>query len=195
LPVLELLLAPLAAIATTPPGGVLKLKFSSASNDTMNTVWRAVRQKYFRAPDCRKPKNAREVARSLAIAVLANKKWNPFDREIAALLVDQNFVERLALGLERKRKPIFDEDECFFLLNWHEWSDKRLDAFKKQNVPPLKFWTREAICNLMEGYDEKVFGFARLDSRLRRIALDKQSVKPAKITSYVNRDGVHRMGP
>jgi hypothetical protein len=197
LPVLDLLLAALAPIAIATRSGVHQIRFlpaSNASGDTFDTVWRAVRQKYFHAADCRKSKNARDVARELVIDILANKpKWSWYDREIAALLVDKTFVERLARGLERKRKPIFEPDEWIFLLNWHEWLFQRFGAFKEQNVLALKFWAREAICNLMDGFDGKPFDLSRLDSRLRRLALDKQSVKPAKIVSYIYRGGAHRI--
>jgi hypothetical protein len=189
---LDLLLAPLAAVATAPRGGVLNIRFNSA-HDTTVTVWRAVQAKYFHAPDCRKPKNACAVARELVIDILANRpKWSQYDRGIAALLVGKTFIERLGRGLERKRKPIFEANEWLLLLNWHEWSFDLFQGFKEQNVPPLKSWTREAICKLIEGNGDKVFELSRLDSRLRRLALDRQSVKPAKVISY-EYDGAHRI--
>ena len=157
-------------------------------------VWRALFTKHFNGVNAHGDyKRIAKVARELVIDIIADaaavKNLKPYAGIIArfAEVNDCDFFEQLGRGITRERKgKVFSQDEWFLLLNWDEWLERWHTELAEKNIPPLRFWTDEAIFGLLQSLSKKRDSDSKLDVKTTRtrLALPKEKAPP-QVTGYV----------
>jgi len=167
-------------------------ELSGAGAETVANIWRALLKKRINTIDTHgnyKPRaNARELILDLLVKRYERKpELKPYAGILAAFAEqnDLDFFEQFVRGIKDRRMDIFPPEEWFLLTNWDEWN-KPFSA-DLPNLPPLKFWTDQAIVNFLEYWFRNypdLFKFHLSGFRTKRTRLDLEKAKPAKVTGF-----------
>ena len=202
----------LAKVALLRESGTLKVSWkcgTEAEDDALGASFMALQKQLHGLDYLGNRKIASQKARECVLDILCNEKdWRAFGAIVAAFATanDHEFFECLGRGLVGKRNPLFTPDQWFLIMNWHGWltvektwgfnrgkqlqelegtSIKSRTVIGERSVPPLKWWTYEAIYSLLkwlpqnaENPDYKIC----VRSTANRLLLKQE--KPAKITKF-----------
>ena len=170
----------------------VRLTFRWKGSPTVRLVWKALLKKHLATIDSHgNPRDATKTAREIILNILVHKSdWKPYAAIFAAFAErnDRDFFEQLVRGIQRKRKKVFADEEWFLLLNWEEWNNPLPPELLR--LPPLTFWTDEAILGLLERLaPEGIFRLNLSGLRTKRIRLGLEQAKPAKVIGIFPVDG------